>query len=495
MNRLIIILLASLAFSCQRKEEHGHEHDPESVTLAYTLYSDKTELFVEFKPLVVGQSSRFAAHFTKLGETFEALDEGTITLTLIVNEKGIRQTSNQPSAPGIFRLALKPTVAGTGKLIFDIRSKEYTDRVVIDSVTVFPDVEAVQSAKIDQPAGGDITFLKEQAWKIEFANKEVKPQTFYEVIKVSGQLLARPSDEQVVTARSSGVVSWNGEVVSGVKVKQGQKLFVLSSGNLAQSNIESQYREAKANFEKAEADYKRVQPLLADKIVSEKDYLEIKNRYEQTKIQFETLSRNYSQGGQVVQSPMTGFVKQITVRSGEYVEAGQPLAVITKDQSLQLRAEVPLRYANQLPFITEAHFRTLHEEKVYSTRELRGKVLAYGKAIGDAASQLPVFFSLTNDGSLIPGDAVEVYLKSRPIQNALVVPVSALIEEQGNFYVYVQVAGESFTKRKVSLGAGDGKSAQIISGVNEGERVVIKGAYLIKLATQSGSVPAHGHEH
>jgi cobalt-zinc-cadmium efflux system membrane fusion protein len=272
-------------------------------------------------------------------------------------------------------------------------------------------------------------------------------------------------------------------------------LFVLTSGGLAQGNVESQYKSAKADFEKAEADYNRVQPLVADKIISQKDYLEIKNRYEQTKISFETLNRNYAAGGQSITAPMNGFISQVLVSSGEYVQAGQPLAVVTKSQSLQLRAEVPLRYSNQLPLISEARFKTLHDERVYSTRDLSGKVLSYGKAIGNAASLLPIYFSLSNNGSLIPGDVVEVYLLSQSITNALVVPLGALIEEQGNFYVYVQVAGESFEKRLVKLGAQDGSFVQIISGLKPSERVVTKGAYMIKLATQSGAVPAHGHEH
>ena len=121
--------------------------------------------------------------------------------------------------------------------------------------------------------------------------------------------------------------------------------------------------------------------------------------------------------------------------------------------------------------------------------------MSYGKTLGENSSLLPVYFSLTNNGSLIPGQAVEVYLKSRPIENALILPLSALIEEQGKFLVYVQVAGESFDKREVETGAQDGVSVQIISGLNPGERIVTKGAYLVKLATQSGSVPAHGHEH
>jgi membrane fusion protein, heavy metal efflux system len=494
----IIISIALLVLSCRQgdqAEEHLHPHDEGPAPLAYTLYTDKTELFVEFKPLVVGESSRFAAHFTKLGENFTALEEGSITLSLIVNEKGIRQTTDKASSPGIFRLALKPTTAGTGTLVFDIKTKDYTDRITIDSVTVFENAKAAEQATPAEAAGNAITFLKEQAWKIEFANIEVKPQTFHDVIKATGEITSRPSDEQVVSARASGVVNWGENIVTGGKVEKGSKLFVLTSGNVAEGNIESQYREAKANYEKAKADYNRVQPLLKDKIVSQKDYLEIKNRYDQSQIVYETLSRNYSNGGQSVTAPISGFIKQISVRSGEFVQAGQPLATISKDQALQLKAELPLRYASELPLITDATLKTVHNEKVYSTKELNGKVLSYGRTIGNSTSLLPVFFSISNDGSLIPGDVVEVYLQTKPILNALVVPITSLIEEQGNFYVYVQLEGESFEKRLVRLGSNDGKNVQILSGIRAHERVVTKGAQMVKLATQSGSVPAHGHEH
>ena len=487
-----------LAFSCRQSdhaEDHGHPHEEGSAPLAYTLYTDKTELFVEFKPLVIGESSRFAAHFTKLGENFTALEEGTITISLITNGKGIRTTIDKASSPGIFRLALKPTTPGISTLVFDIKTKEYTDRITIDSVRVFESSEAAEKSAEPEAGGSAITFLKEQAWKIEFAHIQIKPQIFNEVIKATGEISSRPSDEQVVSSRSTGVVNWNEDVMTGSKVEKGKKLFVLTSGNLAQGNIESQYREAKVNYDKAKADYERVQPLLKDMILSQKDYLEIENRYKQAQITYETLSQNYSNGGQTVTAPISGFIKEITVRSGEFVQAGQPLAIISRDQQLQLRAEVPLRYANDLPLIAGATFKTVHNNKVYSTQQLNGKLISYGKTLGNASSLLPVFFSISNDGSLIPGDVVEMFLQTKPIPNAFVVPIISLVEEQGNFYVYVQLEGESFEKRLIKLGANDGKMVQVISGISDGERVVTKGAQMVKLATQSGSVPAHGHEH
>jgi membrane fusion protein, heavy metal efflux system len=50
-------------------------------------------------------------------------------------------------------------------------------------------------------------------------------------------------------------------------------------------------------------------------------------------------------------------------------------------------------------------------------------------------------------------------------------------------------------KEKSNLGGNDGKIVQVISGLKEGERVVTKGAYAIKLASASGAIPEHGHSH
>src|SRR3546814_1268780 len=82
-----------VALGCKQKaaDEHGHEHEASGpVPLAYTLYSDKTELFVEFKPLTVGSTSRFATHLTQLGDTFKAVTAGKVTVSLVVGHDGLR---------------------------------------------------------------------------------------------------------------------------------------------------------------------------------------------------------------------------------------------------------------------------------------------------------------------------------------------------------------------------------------------------------------------
>ncbi len=490
-------IITAMFIGCSH--EHSHEHGTEEKgleALAYTLYTDNSELFVEFKPPVVGTETRFAAHFTILGERFYPLQEAVITLTLTVNGKPVTVEANKPEVPGIFRLRLTPTTAGTGKLIFDIVTKSFTDQIVIDNVKVYADEKTALAEQPEESGSSDITYLKEQAWKVEFANAPVKTQPFSSIIKTSGQILSAPGDEMIVTAKASGIVLFTGnKTIIGSAINTGTALFTISGGDLAEGNIDANFKEAKANYEKAKTDYDRAKELVKDKIVSEKDFQETKLKYDNAQTAFNTIAKNYSANGQTVSSVMNGFVKNIFVTEGQFVEAGTPLATISKNKKLILQANVSQKYFNNLSAITSANFKATDSDKFFSTAELNGKVISYGKSATASSPFIPVTFEIDNTGNIIPGSVAEVYLKSFPIPDAMTIPVSSLIEEQGNFFVYVQTEGESFQKREVKLGATDGINVQVMSGVSEGERVVTKGAYQIKLSQASGTLPAHGHEH
>ena len=493
-NILLICLFVFGLASCDKKEEAPKNNSLEP--LAYTLYTDNTEMFVEFKPLVVGSTSKFAAHFTVLGENFKPLTDAKITVSLIIGASGIKNAVDAPSSPGIFRLALEPKTAGTGTLVFDIVTKDYTDKITIENVVVYPDEKTALEKQPESTESGDISYLKEQAWKVDFANIAVKKQTFNDVIKTSGQILSAPGDEMIVTAKASGVVIFAGKnAIVGSAVNAGNSLFTITGADMTENNIDASVNEARNNFLKAKSDYERSKLLVADKIVSEKDHQQVKLQFENAQRAYSTISKNYSSKGQNILSPMSGFVKDILVTEGQYVAAGTPLATISKNKRLLIQANVSQSYFNRLPSITSANFKTPQSEIVYNTSDLDGKIVSYGKSASANSPFIPVTFEVNNTGQLISGSIIEVYLKSSAIPDALILPTSSLIEEQGTFYVYVQTGGESFQKREVKLGASDGLQVQVLSGIQENERVVTKGGYQIKLSSASGALPAHGHEH
>jgi cobalt-zinc-cadmium efflux system membrane fusion protein len=493
--KITALLLLLFAFTGCNNNNGGKAEGSDMESLAYTLYTDKSELFVEFKPLVVGETSKFAAHFTILGESFKALTEAKVTVSLIMDGKGIRNSADAPSSPGIFRLALKPLQAGQGTLIFDIQAKDYTDRIEISNVTIYPTTEAAKKAQVNEKGSEDITYLKEQAWKVDFANQPVKKQPFYEVIKTSGQILSAAGDEMIIAAKANGIVTFSGnKTVVGSEVNQGASLFNISGDNLAQGNIDATVREAKMSYLKLKADYERAEELANDRIISQKEFQTTKLLYDNARNEYNTVSKNYSSKGQNITAPMSGFVKSVNVTDGQFVQAGTPLATVSKNKRLLLQANVSQKYFGKLSSITTANF-SIPNGKTYNTKILNGKVISYGKSASANSPFIPITFEIDNIGNIISGSGVQVYLMSDSTSEALVIPLTSILEEQGIYYVYVQTGGESFQKREVTLGANDGKDVQVVSGVSEGERVVTKGAYQIKLSSASGALPAHGHEH
>lgn len=507
MKNIFIGLLATLLVAACHSHSHdadgGHAHnadgshpsDSELEALAFTLYTDKTELFVEFKPLVVGQESRFAAHFTMLGESFKAVGEGSVTLTMSGAAGSQSITAEAPQVPGIFRLRMTPEKPGLYKLTFDIKTPAYTDQVVLDSVTVFSDEKTALAQQEPESGGGnDITYLKEQAWKIDFANQPVRRMPFANVVKTSGVVMTAPGDEETVSAKTAGIVRiTKSGLFEGSAVGAGQVLFTVSSQGLTSGNAPLQIQEARNNLAKAKADFERSQKLYNDRLLVERDFLQAKNAYENAQSLLATLSANYGEGGQRIRTTRAGFVKSLLVTDGQFVETGAPLAVISKSKKLVVRAEVSQTAFSKITGIASANFRT-GSGKVYSLAELNGRLVSIGKSAENTLF-IPVFFEVDNREGIIPGAFVEVYLKTNAQTAALVVPASAVMEEQGSYFCYVQTEGESFQKRELRIGGTDGQNVQVLSGVTEGERVVNKGAYNIKLSTAAGTLPAHGHEH
>lgn len=510
MKKAIIscIIVAGLLAGCNDGNhkhgdaEHGHLHGDEVHTggelepLAYTLYADKSELFVEFKPLIVGKTSKFAAHFTQLGENFKAVTEGSVTVSLIGNETQLTDKAEAPSSPGIFRLALNPENPGTYQLVFDIQTKEFSDKITITNITVYPDTQTALVNQQEQTIGEEIVYLKEQAWKIDFANKEVKRQPFTEIIKTTGQVLPAPGDETTITAKCKGIITFgNNKKLIGSAVNAGETLCIISGAGLTEGNVDTKYKEAKNNYEKSKIDFERAKKLVRDHIISQKSFQETRLRYKNAQTTFNTIETNYTTGGQKIMSPIQGYIKNVMISEGDHVEIGQPIAVVSQNRKLILKAELPQKYFSKLKSISSANFITAHDSKIHSTDSLHGKLVSYGKSVDNNAYYIPVNFEIDNNGEIIPGSFVEVFLKTTVIKDALVIPYSALIEEQENYFAYVQTSGEGFQKRELKIGANDGMNVQVLAGIKEGERVVTKGSYQIKLATMSGKMPAHGHEH
>ena len=341
--------------------------------------------------------------------------------------------------------------------------------------------------------GEGIAFTKQQAEAAGLQVELIEPAPFAGVIKTAGHIQAPKGHESVVVATAAGVLYYaNPSITEGMAVKEGKALAGISAKKLQDGDP---LLKAKLAYETALAEYERALRLVDDKIVSAKEFEQIRLRYETAKTTYEGQAQGMTDKGAALMSPMDGYLKQMLVPNGGFVEVGQPVAIVTQTHRLQLRAEVSERDYALLTKISSANFRPSYTDKVYKMSELNGRLVAYGKTAADEASYyIPVTFEFDNVGDIVPGAFADVYLLTSLEPDVLSVPVSALTEEQGLYYVYVQVCAEEFMKRGVQLGRRDGERVEILHGLHGGERVVTQGAYQVKLASVSTAIP-HGHSH
>lgn len=491
------LFLAVATLSCNRNNDqdldHGHVDNLQLIS-----YSDGFEMFAEATPFAVGHESEILAHFTRL-ENFKPLENGSVTANLVVGDDTVSQTLDSPMRPGIFRFTLKPGEKGEAKLLFNVKISGKISQLTVEGITVFADlndaIHAAEDAVITSSNGA--VFTKEQSWKVDFATEEIRKEPFGQVIRTIGQIQPSPGDERIVVAKTGGVVLFPGDdVVEGRAVGAGETLFTIDGSGMADNNLSVRFSEARNEYSLARAEYDRKAELAKDRIVSQRELRRAETEMENARANFNNLQKNFSAGKQSVNSPIGGFIAAVLVHNGEYVEAGQPVLRVSQNRNLFVKAELRPKYFEELNRISTVTFRLMENKATYTLEELNGRVVSFGKSVDTGNPLLPVLFQVDNRAGFIPGSFIEMFIRTQAGEEVLTVANEAVVEEMGNYFVYVQLTPELFEKRLVKRGRTDGFRTEITTGVSEAERVVSKGAILVKLAQAAGAIDVHsGHVH
>jgi RND family efflux transporter MFP subunit len=501
MNKVIIISLLVLSTACSNNLREGSvepvssQHADEAIQ--YTLYSDQYEFFIEHLPLEAGEETEFLVHLTELA-TYKACSTGHVSILI----DGVSVTSGEPSRPGIFHVPFTPKKEGAFHAEFIYKNGAISQEVE-EHVHVYKDHAAIHAAETEEDghsheseALGEIKFLKEQAWKSDFMVSKIVAAPFHAVIPTSGEITAMPGEKKNITASSQGIVRFTDPLlVQGSTVKKGQLLFTLSSETLVEDNVKLRFEEARNRLERSRSEYNRHSVLYEQEAISERQFQESKSTFVEDSLRFYSLAANISDGGVMVSAHVSGTIHELLVSDGEYTEPGKLLATLSTNRTLMLRADLPQQYFGQLKDIQSAHFRPAYSKQVFTVEEMNGELLASGVSVAENDHYLPVIFKLENEGHLLEGAFAEVYLQAKEKSDILAVPSTALEEEQGGHYLYIQVSGESYTKRFVTTGENDGLFVEIIGGLKAGDRVVTRGVMLVKAASMATGVVGDGHSH
>jgi hypothetical protein len=117
-------------------------------------------------------------------------------------------------------------------------------------------------------------------------------------------------------------------------------------------------------------------------------------------------------------------------------------------------------------------------------------------SVGVEARQglVPTFWEVDGWTGAI-GTFSEVQLKLEAEAVPCAVPTTALLEQYGTFQVVVAEGGEQYAMRTVEVGRKSAGKAEILRGIDAGERIVTQGGYAVRMVSMAGSTPAHGHSH
>ena len=508
--RALVLILTFGAGACQgptpAETETVAVEAPQPVV--ETRWTARSELFVEYPPLVEGETSRFAIHFTDLS-TFEPVLDGRAAVHL-AGSRDLEFTVDTPGRPGIFGVDVTPTQAGRYRLEVVLDAPGLADRHDLGDVTVLTAAEAAALAVAEEPEDGSIPFLKEQQWTLDFATAPAERRQMGTSLLLAAEIEPRTGGQVDVVTPVAGRLA--GDIPAravGSHVARGDPLaeIVPHSGHGEdRPGLELDVAEARYAVELAHAERARVERLVELGALPTRRQLEARVA-EQTAearvtaaaahlAQLDATRRGEGEGARnirfVLRAPMSGIVAESHATPGASVEEGARLYRLVALDRVHIVGSLPEAALSRVDELVGAEL----EVPGFAAPVAIDRLIAVGRVLDPDTRTVPIIYELRDpDRRLAIGQAVSLRVFMSAPSEAVTVPDGAVVDDAGQPVVFVQVAGESFERRAVELGNRESGLVQITGDVTVGELVVVRGAPFIRLAALSPQVPAHGHTH
>jgi RND family efflux transporter MFP subunit len=474
--------------------------------LKATIWTSGGELYLEYPALVSNQKSRFAIHLTRLTD-FRAVKNATCEVRLARNGSRESFACDPSTHPGIFGANVEAKSPGEARLSISVRGKDLNETFDVGPVKVASD--AASAEQLSESKDETISFTKEQQWALDFGTQVTAEQSLRESLRVPAETLPRTGGEAAIIAPIGGRLVGEKTFAVGTAVEKGTELasIVPPSGAVSDlASLQLAESEAKIALEQAQRDRARAERLLAAGAVPARRAedtraveatAQARLQAAQTRLaQYAaTRSADGTEAGVMrflIRAPISGIVAESSAISGANVELGKVLFRVVDTNALYVSGVVPESEFSKLRQLSGAEIEMPDSGQIRPANRL----VAVGRLVDPETRTVPVTYEVDNrDHRLAVNQTVFLRLLLTTVGRTSVVPEAAIIDDAGRPVVFVQKGGETFLRRPVKLGVRNGGMVQVLEGVNPGDRVVTKGAYLIRLSTMSSAVPAHGHVH
>ncbi|MFT6692965.1 MAG: membrane fusion protein (multidrug efflux system) [Colwellia sp.] len=292
---------------------------------------------------------------------------------------------------------------------------------------------------------------------------------FIESVEAVGT--ARANEQVIITSKYSDLVD---EIYfdDGQNVKKGALLVKLNNQEeLAKVN------ELTANLSESKAHLKRLTELLSSRATSKSL---VEQQQAKTKaIEAQLVSANAKLNDLTLRAPFSGVLGFREVSKGAYIDAGNVITSLDDLSSMKVDFYLPERL---LTYIHVGQQVTAFNS-AYQDKEFIGKITALDSRIDSSTRSIKVRATINNKAlKLRPGMLLNINVLLQ-VENILQLPESSIIPIESSHYVFV-VKEEKAVRKAIKIGRRHPGVVEVISGLLEGEQVVVEGA----LKLRDGSV-------
>ncbi|HPG42101.1 MAG TPA: efflux RND transporter periplasmic adaptor subunit [bacterium] len=283
-------------------------------------------------------------------------------------------------------------------------------------------------------------------------------------------------------------------VQAGDQVTTGQPLMTVES--LEIGAIKAGFLKAKAAFDFANAAYARQKKLFDEQIGSQKALLESQADYDKALAEYKAEDKKihsislsdedvlgalngdeHTSGTLAIKSPINGIVVERNVVIGEYIDATTTAFKIMNIQSVWIDGQMYEKDLDKINQKTNVLFTTTP----YPNEKFPGQIIYIGQTVDEQTRTLVVRGEFNNPhNKLKPNMFGELQIPVGVNSKALMIPDEAVVNENGQDYVFVQTSDTTFERRTVITGTAANNRIEIKDGLSEGERVISQGVFYLK---------------
>jgi RND family efflux transporter MFP subunit len=503
-------------------DDHAHEHGDADRTVQVTVFGDAHEVFLEHPLVVATTPTPFVVHLTELA-TQEPRRTGPLRFEArLGQEVSFEHVEPAPVHAGIYGPVLTFPQPGNWAMTLKLATENGEQRIPLPDFRVYASTHDAEHAVVPEPRAG-IVFPKEQQWRVRLGTDVVQRRRLVEHLRLPAQVTARPGGLAQVRTPLAGLLllpPGAGLPLVGEPVAAGQVLARLQPAlsELATRLLETEGEVVRTQLEleQAEVAFERIERLAQADAKSPRELQEAAYALKSAQARHTAAlarQRTYRDADSVndgatvapglpaleLRSPMAGtLVAQSSAAIGELIPAEQTVFTVLDATRVLIEARVPEASLDRLGEAKAARYAVPGEpgRLIPLTGEGAGRLVSAGVQVDPTTRTAALVYELANpEHRLRVGQSLDLYVETARAKEALAIPGEAIVEEGGRPLAFVQVSGETFDKRELTLGLRDGPWVQVVTGLAAGERVVTQAAYAVRLMSLSSALPAHGHAH